>query len=138
MFPFNTYLQINQTSTTLLLLTLLLPRPSTERVVVLLLLLLLTAKASHRSSLSRELRRRHAGVLALQRLLLVEEGVVARLGRFQATHRARAGRVDERSGRRVLGGETHVAGVAEGVLAFAAGQEGVEARLVRVLRGLLL
>lgn len=136
MFPFNTYLQINQTSTTLLLLTLLLPRPSTERVVVLLLLL--TAKASHRSSLSRELRRRHAGVLALQRLLLVEEGVVARLGRFQATHRARAGRVDECSGRRVLGGETHVAGVAEGVLAFAAGQEGVEARLVRVLRGLLL
>lgn len=47
----------------------------------------------------------------------------------------------------MLGRQTHVAGVAESILAFAAGEQGVEARLVGVLgcgvlllegRGLLL
>lgn len=38
----------------------------------------------------------------------------------------------------MLSGETHVANVAEGVLTFARGQEGVESRLIRILSVLLL
>jgi hypothetical protein len=72
-------LQINQASTALLLLLLtLLPRSRAERVVAL---------ARAETCLRRELRRRHAGILALQRLLLsTEEWVVASLCSFKTTH----------------------------------------------------
>lgn len=128
-------LQVNETSTLLTLALLaLLPGPRTEWVVVLL--------ARAKARLLRELRRWHAGVLALQRLLLLsalaEKGVVACLCSFKTAHRACARGVDESAWCGVLCGQTHVADVAEGVLAFAAGEQGVEARLVRVLGVLLL
>jgi hypothetical protein len=129
-----TPLKINQTPTTLLplpLLLLLLPRPSPKRIIILL-------RTKRRPRLSRELRRRQARILALQRLhllllLAVKERVIPRLRSLQPPHRARASGIDKSARRSVLRGEAHVAGVAEGVLTFAAGQEGVEARLVGVL-----
>ncbi len=70
-------------------------------------------------------------------LLLVEERVVARLRGVEFIQ-ALAGAVDKGAGCGVLGRDAEIARVAEGVHAFAGGEEGVETGVLRVgvfLRG---
>lgn len=70
--------------------------------------------------------------MTARELLMVKERICACLGGTQAVD-ALPGGVDERTGSGMLGRDTEVAGVAEGVLPFSSGKEGVESRVLGVL-----